>query len=752
MKAGSREGPATAGPSPVSCPVLGSLLRGFAYVVWSWEDHVVPRLTGRFPVLKVPLQRLLALACALVAIPAVFGLAGLLKDAPIQVGQPSPRTVIAPTLTRVTDPAGTELARRQAAAAVELVPRDDPEARAAIVQYVRDAFTAVATARQPGPDGQVASPEEQARALSGQLGMVPAEGLVLLAGLPDPLLAQVRGEAVNIAQQLARQRITAEGLPAVIDGPLRTELALRSFPPAQAGEVAADVVVPLIRAALQPTVTVDQQATAEARRVAAEQVAEVERSFVQGSPIVTVGEVVDEVQFAALERRGLEGTHAWVELLEVAGLALVLTVTVACYLRTYRQDVWGCPRRPLLLALLALLLAIAVQATSLIETGGSAELYLIPVGAIAMLTAILFDAPVALLMLIPSTALVAYHAPSEAAVIFYAALAGLVSIPLVSRLSARGDLRRAAWQSTLAYAAIAGASAAVFDKAETILPATVAGLAAGALTALIVNGLLPFLDSWFGILTATSLLDLADRNHPLLRELEQKALGSYTHSMTVATMVQRACRAIGADSLLGNVAALYHDIGKVKAPLYFVENQFGVANPHDTLGPARSATIIQRHVTDGLAMAAEHRLPPEVVAGIASHHGTTYVSYFYRNALLAAEDPTSVDAEHYRYKGPKPSTRETAVLMLADCCESASRAAAQTDPNLPAHKLENIVTQLVKERAEDGQLDECSLTFADLLKVKQSFVETLVGVYHPRITYLGRDIEERRAPDSVRLM
>ncbi len=706
----------------------------------------MPRLTGHLSIPKIPIWSLLALACALVGIPAVFGLAGLLKDTPIRVGEPSPRTVIAPTLTRVPDPAETELARRQAAATVELVLRDDAEARTAIVQQVRDVFAAVESARLPGPDGQVASAEEQARALSPRLRTVSTQGLALLVGLPDPQLAQVRGETVSIAQQLARQRITAEGLPEVIDGPLRTELALRSFPAAAdgAGDVAADVVVPLIGAALQPTVTVDQEATAEARRVAAEQVTEVERSFVQGSPIVTAGEVVDEVQLAALERRGLEGTQPWVELLEAAVLALALTLTAGLYLRAYRRDVWERPRRRLLLALLALFLAVAVQVVGLIEIAGSARLYLIPVGAIVMLTTILFDAPVALLMLVPAEALVAYHAPSEPAVILFTAVAGLVSVPLVSRLSARGQLRRAAWQSTLAYGAVAGACAGIFDRTEAILPAVLAGLVGGALTALIVNGLLPFLDSWFGILTATSLLDLADRNHPLLRELGEKAPGTYNHSIMVATMVERACRAIGADSLLGNVAALYHDIGKVNAPLYFAENQFGVANPHDKLDPARSATIIQRHVTDGVTMATEYRLPPEVVEGIASHHGTTYVSYFYRKALLAAKDPTLVDAEHFRYKGPKPSSREAAVLMLADCCESASRAATQADPSLAQQQLEEIVTRLVKERADDGQLDECLLTFADLLKVKQSFVEALVGFYHPRITYPEQAVEKRR--------
>jgi putative nucleotidyltransferase with HDIG domain len=694
------------------------------------------RLSARLRNGRIPFGRILALLCALGAVPAVFGLAGLWKDTPVRVGEMAPRTVIAPRLTRVPDLAETGLARRQAAAWVEPVLQDDPQARAAIVQSVRDLFTIVKAARQPGPGGQVASAAEQVRVLSQRLDTMPLQGLELLVGLSDAQLEQVRSETIGIAQQLARLRIKPEGVPGqdlrrVIDGPLRTELAVRSF----SQNLSEQVVVPIIRSALRPTVVIDEEATAQARRVAAGNVAEVERSFIQGSPIVTAGEIVDEAQMVALQNWGLEGTEPWADLLEAAVLTLVLTFAIGLHLRVYRQDVWRCPRRLLLLALLALLFAMAIQAVSLIGIGGSERLYLIPIGAIAMLVTILFDAPMALLMLLPSVALIAYHAPSQPAVVVFTAIAGLESVPLVSRLSARGHLRQAAWRSTLAYAVIAGGCAAVFDTTEAILPAALAGLVGGMLTALTVNGLLPFLDSTFGILTATSLLDLADRNHPLLRELEQKALGSYNHSILVATMVERACRAIGADSLLGSVGALYHDIGKAQKPQYFVENQFSGTNPHDDLDPAASAVIIQEHVTEGIKMATAHHLPPEVVEYIATHHGTTPVSYFYRKALQSAEDPTLVNEHHYRYKGRKPSSRETAVLMLADCCEGASRAAAQVNGNLDKHTLEDIVTRLVRERVEDNQLDECPLTFADLHAVQQSFVQTLVGIYHLRVTY-----------------
>jgi len=673
----------------------------------------------------------LALTSVLAGIPAVLAVASFLQDTPVRAGEPAPRTVIAPDLIRVSDPDATERARREAAAAVEPVLVGDAEARAAIVQRVRDVFAAAAAAREPGDDDQPASRPEQVAALRDRLTMLDEDGLRLLVGLSDAELERVAGEAVDIAQQLARERIAEEDLDGVADGQLQTELIVRSLPEG----VADAVVAPVIRDALVPTVRVDEQATADARDAAAGAVDEVVQSYLPGTAIVSSGQVVTEAQMAALRLRGLEGADPVSEALRAAILAAVLTGVVCLYLRTYRQEVWRSTRRLVLVASLALLFTVALEGVGLMGVGSSSRYYLIPIGAVIMLATILFDPPLGVLMVVPLTALVAYTAPAEIGVVAFTAVAGLVSIPLVSRLSDRKQLRRAAWQSTAAYTVLAGTLAGVFSGAEAVLPAMLAGLLNGVLTAVVVNGSLPFLESTFGILTATSLLDLADRNHPLLRELEQKALGSYNHSIMVSTLVERACRAIGADSLLGSVAALYHDIGKVRRPYFFVENQFGIANPHDDLEPAVSAVIIQEHVKDGVTMARSYRLPPEVVEGIATHHGTTVVSYFHRRAVRAAGGAEHVDEAHYRYKGRKPASREMALLMLADCCEATSRAAAQADRNLSKAALEDVVHSLVAERVSDGQLDESALTFADLRTAQESFIETLVGVYHPRISY-----------------
>jgi cyclic-di-AMP phosphodiesterase PgpH len=256
------------------------------------------------------------------------------------------------------------------------------------------------------------------------------------------------------------------------------------------------------------------------------------------------------------------------------------------------------------------------------------------------------------------------------------------------------------------------------------------------------------LGSLFSVPTATALPDLADRDHPLLRELEQEAPGTYIHSVMVATLTERACRAIDAEPLLGTVAALFHDIGKLRQPQYFIENQQGIANPHDDLEPETSAVIIQDHVRDGVELAAQHGLPPEVVACIESHHGTMLVGYFHEQAVRAAGgDPDAVDEQHFRYPGPRPRSREAAVLLLADCCEATTRAMAMAQGTLTRGEIETTVDRLLQDRVDDRQFVESELTLRELHVARDTIVESLVGIYHPRIAYPERD--ERPASDEA---
>jgi cyclic-di-AMP phosphodiesterase PgpH len=687
-------------------------------------------------------HRVTAVLLAVLAVPVVVALGTVADEQPIREGEPAPRTVFADDEVRVVDEAATDQARRVAALSVEPVEVFDRDAQGAIVRDVRDVFTAVREARE-SPEASDTVPDPRPPARSDQLATVlelepdlPPELAEALVGLDDNDLAAVERETIPIAQELARQRVSAERLPDLLDDQLRVELNLRSLP----GETGTDIVDPLIRHYMQPTVVVDLDATNAAQDRAAAETEIVEEVWRAGEAIVREGAIIGAMEYRAIETLGLGGASPLRAFLRALLTMALLTAVATVYLRRMQPRVWRTGKKLLLLGLLVTAYAgLVVGSSALTDATSSGWSYAVPAGAFGMLTALLIHPVVGLATMLPAALLVLLVSPSAAPVALFASLAVLLSVPLTTRIASRADLRSATLRAGLSYPVIAVATVVVFGPREEWWTVVLAGLLNGVVTALIVQGAMPFLENLFKLPTVTALLDLADRNHPLLRELEQKALGSYNHSVMVASLTERASRAIGADPLLGSVAALYHDIGKVRQPHFFIENQQGIANPHDDLEPEVSAVIIQNHVVDGVELATEYRLPPEVVACIGSHHGTMVVGYFYEQALRAAGgDRDAVDEEHFRYKGTRPRSKEAAVLLLADCCEATTRAMAMSRGTLPREEIETTVDQLLQERIEDHQFDDSELTFRELQTARDTIVESLVGIYHPRIAYPAR--------------
>jgi putative nucleotidyltransferase with HDIG domain len=261
-----------------------------------------------------------------------------------------------------------------------------------------------------------------------------------------------------------------------------------------------------------------------------------------------------------------------------------------------------------------------------------------------------------------------------------------------------------------------------------------AAWAAGSsfIASLVGLGALPSFESAFDITTTLRLLDLTDRNHAALQLLQEEAFGTFNHSLMVGTLADAAARAIGANALLARAMAYYHDLGKVENPTYFIENQFGIQNPHDFLDPKESAEILRSHVTAGVALARKFKIPSDVTQGIVCHHGDAVMRYFYEKARQ--RDGDRVDIDDFRHIGHKPRTAETAILMLADSLEAACRAEFQTQEPTP-EAIEKVVNRIVDEKVEDGQLSESPLTLAELTQIRRAFLESLVGHYHQRIPY-----------------
>ncbi len=255
------------------------------------------------------------------------------------------------------------------------------------------------------------------------------------------------------------------------------------------------------------------------------------------------------------------------------------------------------------------------------------------------------------------------------------------------------------------------------------------GIFNGFISTVLTMGLLPLFESLFKTTTDITLLELSDLNNPLLKRLALIAPGTYHHSIVVGNLAEAAAKALGANTLLARVGAYYHDIGKMEKPEYFIENQMGFKSKHEKLTPSMSALILESHVKEGAEMGKKAKLPKKIIDIIKEHHGTTVMSYFYKKAL---EQGASEEAkDEYRYPGPKPHSKEAAILMLADAVEAASRTLEDPKPS----RIRGVVKKIIMDKFESGELDECDLTLKDLHAVEESFVPILIGVFHPRVDY-----------------
>ncbi len=368
----------------------------------------------------------------------------------------------------------------------------------------------------------------------------------------------------------------------------------------------------------------------------------------------------------------------------------------------------------------------------------SAYVYLVPIGAGAILVTLLANGRIAMVYAAFAAVLFGAQNAWELPVALWALLVQWAGIYAITSYRERSALLRAGLTVGGAGAAVALAVEAIAHGREpwshSVFGAALAFLGGALGVGLIVSFLLPLLEGVFRVLTDIRLLELSNVSNPLLSQLAMKAPGSYNHSLVVGTLAEEGAKAIGANSLFCRVAAFYHDIGKIRKPEYYIENQHGV-NPHERLQPSMSALIISAHVKDGIRMAREARLPEQIVDIIPQHHGTRLMTYFFEKAKKQAPAGSEVNDDDFRYPGPKPQTKEAAIFMLADGVEAAARTIDEPTPS----RLKEMIHQIAGRIVLDGQLDSCDLTFADLDRIEQAFLRTLVGMYHHRVDYPGFD-------------
>jgi putative nucleotidyltransferase with HDIG domain len=477
-----------------------------------------------------------------------------------------------------------------------------------------------------------------------------------------------------------------------------------------------------------------------------------------GEVIVQEGQAIGATAMEQLRDAGLADVHLQGGHVAAAVLAALLgALALGGYLYLFQPKEASSLARLLLLGLLVVLWVAAAKlllGPVLPDDDRLFLAYLLPVAAAPMLVAALLDAGLAVIVAAVLAFLVTFagfYQPDARSVVasdptgaFQMAsvfmLAGLVGIYGVHRaervnryLMAGAGVALVSFVGVLIFWLLDPGREAL-DLPWALLTTGLGGLLSAVITvgAFIVLGLL------FGITTRVQLMELAQLNHPLLRRLQAEAPGTFHHCVVVSNLAERAADLVGADSLLVRVGCYYHDIGKMMRPSFYIENQLDGRNPHERLDPYTSARIILAHVAAGMELARKHRLPAQVRAFINEHHGTRLVTYFYRKA---SKENADVDARLFAYAGPKPQSKETAIVMLADSAESVVRSSRDRSPE----RIDALVDAVISERLSEGQLDECDLTLRDLKVIGESLKASLRAVYHPRIDYPPPTKEERAA-------
>jgi len=506
----------------------------------------------------------------------------------------------------------------------------------------------------------------------------------------------------------------------------------------------ADRLFAWIEPRLAGSLEIDREATDRAKREAVEKTPQQFVRYAADDLLAEAGRPLTTDSLRLLRRehdeflRIQDVRQAGARAVATLGLFLAMFALTGFYLHLHHRDVLAD------FGHVATLLALAVAAVTLcmLVAGEGWQTEVVPLLLFAMTVAIAYDEELALL-LAAEVALVVIVGLGQGLADYVTLTASTAATVFwMGRLRSRSKLIYVGlWAGGVAILTCLGANllagrSLVLDGGVLDRQLLSEAGRTGAWTLLagfLMTGLLPFIERWFGVLTDLSLLEVGDVAHPLLQELVRRAPGTYNHSINVASLGEAAADAIGARGLLVRVGAYFHDVGKMLKPSYFVENQ-GQENRHESLVPAMSTLIIVAHVKEGVELARQYGLPQPIIDLIAEHHGTTLVEYFYRRATERSQtDPhaAEVDEQTYRYPGPKPSTRESAVLMLTDAVESASRTLTEPTPA----RIASLVHDLAMKRLLDGQFDECGLTLEELDIIEQSLVKSLTAVYHGRVKY-----------------
>jgi putative nucleotidyltransferase with HDIG domain len=728
--------------------------------------------------------------------PGLFGLgpAGFAGGVP-RPGEIADRSYKAPADITIPDRQATEELRRAAIEQAPVVYDYDERRSTTAREQIRQAFLAgreaaartpeegggdpLAAFRQALPDERGELPRESIELLTDRAFSIEDErGLLRLVGQGStPMILDDKAELERHAE---KRVVVVREIGSGTERPLGPDDRVFSLDEARAkARNAAESVlgdrfpgerrelVALAEALILPNVNFNLRATDERRQAAESGVKEVTITLRKGEIIVRDGDPITERHVWILE--GLHEKQLTMNRISAfVGIGVLLLALFlvfwrfgsAAFARFGRE-----PRDALFLTLVMACTAIGlrvsvfladavaerVEELPFLPQNPDAYYWAIPVAAATMLVRLVQGAETTLLFAALVSLISAFAMGGRVEYAIFTLAGSLAAAGGVARVTQRGTVLRAGIRVGLVNFVVVGAILMLKGRLDPGPLALTMGLGfiGGALAGVLVTGLAPLVETLFAYTTDIKLLELANRDQKLLRELEITAPGTYHHSMMVGHLAERAAEAIGANALLARVCAYYHDVGKMKRPHFFIENvtMHSAENRHDKISPSMSARIIQAHVKDGLEYGRDHSLVPPIMEGIAQHHGTSLVRFFFEKAREQSDPEKGgmVEEHDYRYPGPKPQTREAGILMLADSVEAASRTL--TDTSRP--RIQQLVQRIINNYFRDGQLDECNLTLRDLHRIARSFIDTLSAIRHERIDYpeIPEVVEERKAQE-----
>jgi putative nucleotidyltransferase with HDIG domain len=500
-----------------------------------------------------------------------------------------------------------------------------------------------------------------------------------------------------------------------------------------------NLIIEILQKNIKPTAIYDPVATENARKKAREETPPHIVTINEGQTVISEGDIVNENDILILTKLGLLNKGFNWKIFSFINLinAMVLFLFYF-YIFKFNKNIFNNTKKLLITStIIVIFIALAKLFTILTKLHLNLWVYLFPLIAASMLCSIIFDTRVSIVlsMVLAINLGIAANFDYQLSLIYL--LGAIFASFMVSNISQRNKIMKGGFYSSLFLAFLFFTSNLIGGDIKTILLYSVLGIVNGVVSAIITIGLLPFIESTFRIVTAMGLLELSHTDQPLLKELLINAPGTYNHSLLVSHLAESCANAIGADALLVKVAALYHDLGKMKRPEYFYENQLNIENIHDKLNPSMSKNIIANHIKDGVEIAIKNNIPKKIIDLISQHHGNSVITYFYNKQKgMESDKILNPKAEeimegHFRYPAKKPQTKEAAILMLADSSEAAVRSIEKITPK----KIEQMVNDIIDSKISDGQLSEADITIKEINIVKNTLIDGLISIYHSRIAY-----------------